>query len=570
MALPNSPRYTPAVSEAFGERSALDFFPEGKSPRPEQIHAIEATEKALHEGKNFIAIQAPVGSGKSYVAIAHAREMEARGGKTHLITAQKILMSQYANEFASPMVEPIKGRANYPCSYDPIKYKDASRGYCRNSKKKGLIQECLKYGSVEAANSFDLPPDAHKCDYWRQLAKAVENPITLYNFHSFLFQQRLGRFGKRELLIIDEAHNTESVLLGFVQIIFSDKLLRLLDIKLDLGLKDTKEVLAWLEKERVVARIKKAVGDKDSVGVSEDVPQGLSASETDQFKELLSRIEDLLRYLDLTEWVIDVTEDFIEGEKPGERTRKLRIRPVFIRPFTKEMLWSKADTVLALSATILDAKTWARNLGIPQANLQFVDIPSTFPVENRPIFREYAGNMGWQNLEATLPSLYGKISEIMDRYPGQRGIIHGHSERLCRLIRENVNSPRIITLDMFTNRDKDAMLRVHEAKPDSILLASGFHEGIDLHDDLARFQMIAKVPWPGTEDKFVKARMKIDGSYLPMQAALKLCQSYGRTVRHDADFCDTFVLDSGFDRFMQTCGWLLPKWFVAAVDKGPK
>lgn len=557
------------MSEATGERSALSFFPAGKEPRTEQIRAIKETEREFRDGKSFVAIQAPTGSGKSYIAIALASELADRGGKTHLITAQKVLMSQYSEEFKSPTVEPIKGRSNYPCNYDSYRYKDASRGYCRSSKKKGLIQECLKYGSVEAANQFIIPPDAHKCDYWKQLALAIDNPITLYNFHSFLFQQRLGRFGKRDLLIIDECHNTESVLLGFVQILFSDKLLQVLGVKLNLSLKNAKEVVAWLEKERVVARIKSAVGAKEKGEVSEDVPDGLTASETDQFNELLGRIDDLQRYMDLTEWVVDVTEDPLENDF-GDRTRKLRIRPVFIGAFTKELIWSKAEKVIAMSATILDAKTWARNLGIPGKSLGFVDIPSSFPVENRPIIPEYAGNMGWKTLDATLPNLYATVGRILDRHAGQRGIIHGHSERLCRLIRDNVKDPRIIHLDMFANRDKSAMLRAHETRPDSVLLASGFHEGVDLKDDLARFSMIAKVPWPGTEDKFVKARMEIDGSYLSYQCALKLIQSYGRGVRHDKDHCVSYVLDSGFDGFLSRCGWLLPKWFSGAIVKSPK
>lgn len=548
-----------------GERSALQFFPEGKEPRAEQRKAIHATEDEFKDGKKFVALQAPTGSGKSYLAIAHAREVADRGGKTHLISAQKVLMDQYSNEFKSPLVEPIKGRSNYPCQYDTFKYKDASAGYCRRSKKKGLIQECLKYGSVEAASQFVLPPDAHKCDYWRQLALAVENPITLYNFHSFLFQQRLERFGKRDLLIIDECHNTEAVLLGFIQILFSDKLLRLLNIRLDLTLRNAKAVVAWLEKERVVDRIKKVVGE----GRSEDVPNGLSSSEADQLRELLDRIDDLQRYLDLTEWVVDVTEDPVENDF-GDRTRKLRIRPVFIGAFTKELLWSKADQVIAMSATILDPKTWARNLGIPGSSLGFVDIPSSFPIENRPIFLDYAGNMSWRTLEATLPSLYSKITKILNRYPGKRGIIHGHSERLCRLIRDNVNDPRIIHLDMFDKRDKTAMLRAHESRPDSILLGSALHEGIDLIDDLCRFQIITKVPWPGMEDPFVKARMNADGSYLPYQTALKLIQSYGRGIRHKEDHAETWMLDSGFDGFLTRCGWLLPDWFVSAIDRTPQ
>lgn len=549
------------MTEATGERSALSFFPAGKIPRTEQVSAIKATEREFAAGKTIVALQAPTGSGKSFLAISHAREVADRGGKTHVITAQKVLQGQYGTDFPPPLVEIIKGRSNYPCNYDSFKYKNAARGYCRSSKKKGLIQECLKYGSVDTANQFVLPADAHKCDYWRQMVLAMENPITLYNFHSFLFQQRLGRFGKRELLILDECHNTESVLLGFVQIILSDKLLRALGIQLELGLKDAQAVIAWLEKENVVERIKRSLGG----GKTEDVPEGLTASETDQLQELLDRIGDLQRYLDMTQWVVDVTEDPTEDDF-GDRTRKLRIRPLFIGAFTKEMLWSKADRVIAMSGTILDAKTWARNLGISKAALGFVDIPCSFPARNRPIIPEYAGNLSFKTLEATLPNLYVTISKIMQRHAGQRGIIHGHSENLCRLIRDNLKDPRIIHLDMFDKRDKTAMLRAHLNRPDSVLLASGFHEGVDLKDDLARFQMIAKIPWPTMQDKFVKARMEIDPSYLPYQTALKLLQSYGRIIRHKDDWGKTYVLDSGFEGFLTRCGWLLPKWFSDAIQ----
>jgi Rad3-related DNA helicase len=233
--------------------------------------------------------------------------------------------------------------------------------------------------------------------------------------------------------------------------------------------------------------------------------------------------------------------------------------------FAREHLWSKADRVLAMSATILNPRTWARNLGVPWDELATVEVPCPFPIENRPIILDYAGDMSWKNLEETLPKLYLKVAQILERHRGQRGIIHAHSERLVRQIVENVGSPRFVHLDMFPQRNKTLLLDAHAERPDSVIVASAMHEGLDLRDDLARFQIIAKIPWPSTEDALVKARMELDGGYLPYQTALKLVQSYGRIVRHEKDYGTTYVIDAGFEGFRRRCGYLLPKWFLEAI-----
>jgi Rad3-related DNA helicase len=542
---------------------AISFFPSRYTPRPEQVEAIGKIESAFDGGKKIVAFQGPTGSGKSFVAMSIARKTAALGQKTHILTAQKLLQTQYQNNFPSPEVEVMKGRSNYPCSFEPLDNRNASRGYCRRIKKSAIIKECLKSGTLEEAQKFELPPEAHSCDYWAQMTRAMRSSITLFNFQSFLFQQRLGRFGKRDLLILDECHNAESVLMQFVQLTLSDKILKRLGIRLDFRLQTGKDVLAWLEKNAVTDKILAELG---GAARTENVGSKLTPQETDQLQTLLDRIGDLEKYLDLTQWVVDVTEE-VDPDDDKDRTRKLRVRPVFVSLFAKELLFSKADRTLAMSATILDPKTWARNLGIPFKDLAFVEVPCLFPVKNRPIFLEYAGNMSWKTLEATLPKLYPTVSRILDRHKGQRGIIHGHSERLCKLILENVGSPRFIHLDQFPGRNKTELMKAHLERPDSVIVASGFHEGVDLHDDLARFQIITKIPWPSTEDKLVKVRMETDGSYLPFQAALKLIQSYGRAVRHKDDFSHAYITDAGFDSFASRCGWLLPKWFTDAIQK---
>lgn len=542
--------------------AALDHFPSGMTPRLEQKTAIGAIEAALSRN-TVVAFQGPTGSGKSAIAMTHARHARAQGQKSYLLSIQKILQDQYWSQWPSPEIEAMKGRSNYECTYDPALSKDASRGYCRRVKKSSLIQKCLTMGTVEEAQHLELPVEAHLCPYWAQMQRTIKNPIALFNFHSFLFQQRLGRFGPRDFMVLDECHQTENVLLQFVEIILSDETLSKFGVRLDLRLTTAKSVIDWLDRERVEEKIFEALG---SAAATEDAAENLSPEETDRLRALLERLSMLRKFMALTEWVVDVTEEPDEGQSPLSRTRKLRIRPVFISLFANDLIFSKASKTLAMSATILDPKIWARNLGLSQKNVSYIEAPCTFPVENRPIIKEYAGNMSWKTLQETLPKLYQVIEKIMERHKGERGIIHAHSERLVRLITENVASPRFVHLGLYKTRDKAALLKDHSLMKDSVIIASGLHEGIDLHDELARFQVIAKIPWPGMDDAFVKARMSSDGSFLPYQTSLKFLQSCGRGVRHETDWTVTYVVDSGFERFLSSCGWLLPKWFVDAIE----
>lgn len=540
----------------------MSFFPAGRTPRPEQEQAAAEIDSHFDAGKPVVAFQGPTGIGKSFLAACYFRQASAAGKGVHLLTAQKILQRQYMEDFPPPEIEVMMGRSNYPCTFDLDRETDASRGYCRRIDRKAIIEDCLKHGTVEEALRMELPPEAHSCPYFEQLMKAIQANVTLYNFQSFLFQQRLERFGTRHLMILDECHNAESVLLQFVEIVISDAVLQDVGIRIDLTLKTAEDVLHWLERERVERKVKEALGN---AAETEDVAEGFTPEETDRLRSLLQKVADLRRFLELTSWVVDVTDD--GNEEDPDSTRKLRVRPVYIAPFAKELVFSKASRVLAMSATILNSGIWAKNLGLARDSVATVEAPCPFPVSNREILLEYAGDMGWKNQPETLPKLYSAIVRLLERHKGQRGIIHGHSERLCKLILTNVRSPRFLHLDQFPGRDKAALLKAHAMRSDSVIVGSGFHEGVDLKDDLSRFQILAKVPWPMMQDAFVKARMAIDKWYMPYQTALKLVQSSGRSVRHSKDWAVTYVLDSGFEYFMKQAAWLLPTWFKEAVRK---
>ncbi|NBO93927.1 MAG: hypothetical protein EBV06_16705 [Planctomycetia bacterium] len=93
-----------------------------------------------------------------------------------------------------------------------------------------------------------------------------------------------------------------------------------------------------------------------------------------------------------------------------------------------------------------------------------------------------------------VPQLAQYIQEIADHYEKQKGIVHA-TYQLAYLLRKHLTSSRFIFHDRDNKTERYQEFR--NARPDSgkVLIASGMYEGIDLPEDLGRWQIIAKVPW---------------------------------------------------------------------------
>lgn len=551
---------------AFGA-DILSDFPSKWSPRSEQIDAILKIQKLFDSGKRIVAFQGPTGLGKTLVGMTFANRVKAQAGNTHILTITKILQEQYATDFPSPEVEILKGRANYSCTHSATFGVDATRGYCKKEFDRSIIGECLEFGSPKQALRLALPPSAHRCTYWKQLQICHDSPITLFNFKSFLFQQRLGRFGRRRFMIIDECHNIEAELMNFVTLELSERVLSLIKETIDRPLNSKREIQQWLEEKRIYEKLVVAAGTEL---LSEDPINGLDEEDSDEVKKAILKVENFMRYLNATDWVSEVKP---YRDRDGANRKKIVAKPLFVRTFAEDILFSKADKIIAMSATILDFKTWARNLGLSPESTGYVEGPCVFPTARRLIFLDYAANLGFKHFHhkqnPTWPKCVDKVVEIIQRHKGQKGIIHTHTNPIARLLQKEIGSPRFLFQTDF-DENKKALLAEHTRRQDSIIVAPAMHEGIDLKDDLSRFQIIIKTPWPDLGDKLVSARNAVDKSYMPWQCALKLVQSYGRSIRSKDDWAVTYIIDEGFEDLLHRARKILPRWFLEALRQPEK
>jgi hypothetical protein len=114
-------------------------------------------------------------------------------------------------------------------------------------------------------------------------------------------------------------------------------------------------------------------------------------------------------------------------------------------------------------------------------------------------------------------------------------------------------------------RDEVIIEHVNSTKP-TVLISPSLYLGLDLKDDLSRFQIITKVPYPDLGDRWINEKRKLSGQWYNWQTGLRLVQGYGRSVRSKDDWAITYVLDSGFGNFVNKNKNILPDWFTEAIQ----
>lgn len=501
-----------------------------KTFRPHQKETLEQIGKLIEE-KDYILINAPVGSGKSPMAVAIA----AGFNFAHLITTQKTLQDQYIRDFSD--VVTIKGKSNYPCKSYPGLW--CNKAPCR--KDRGLV--CFKQRFSD-------------CAFYVQLEKARTAQMTLHNFSSFLYQTAYTKYwdDPRDVMIVDEAHNLENTLMSFVSIsipvkMTSHKIPKSGDLdryrRLLIDIKTEFEV--ELDKIRLLIR-------------NEVDPFQLRQlfDDEEKYSKTVERIDFYFSQSNPDDWVVKPLLD-----KKTNQVRALEVKPIFVREFAQNTIFNYAGKVICMSATI-NKEEFCRSLGVPEYRTAYLEIPSTFPKENRPIYRSYVGNIGRDTLDEMLPRIARKITNILTQNPDTKGIIHTHTYQITEYIAKNVKSPRLII--QRGSELREGILKEHiESSDPTVLVTPSMTEGVDLKDDIARWQVLCKVPYLNLGDKQVRARLDRDKDWYYWQAIRTVCQAYGRAMRSAEDYADFYILDRNFETLLERYADAFPVWFREAL-----
>lgn len=560
-------------------------FPK-ESYREGQKEAIEFAINAFNNGKKLVILECPTGSGKSAIGMTLANMVK----RSYYLTITKVLQDQLVNDFGSSIVE-LKGRNAYPCTfYDRYGSKlverklwseeqlkrlntnpDCSNGFCRSKYNSGddkfKCNKCFLTSGIDNSSKpkgeltqlpFGMKYSA--CPYYEQVYSAVKSRKVVMNFSSFLFQtQMTKRFDEpRELMIIDECHNIEPQLLDFVSFSINDQFLESHGIEIP-ELNTAAEYKNWMEKSKVneilFERIKIANRDGDTK-LEDELSRVLK-----KYQMFIENMED-----PDAEWICEY--DTIKLNNKVHR--KVTLKPVFAKKFAHNLLFKYANNILMMSATVLDVNVICNSLGIDREHVAAFRVKNRFPKDNRPIYLHTVAKMtgGKQRMDEWGPLLLKEVTNIVNKYKGKKGIIHTHNYAIMDyIIRRADNKIRDRLLDQRNFSDKNELLKFHaQSDYDSIIIAPAMHEGVDLIDDLSRFQIICKIPYPNCfDDKQLARRVELDRKYYIWLTALKLVQSYGRSIRSPEDFADTYILDESIYKFVKDAGKMLPVWFTEAL-----
>jgi ATP-dependent DNA helicase DinG len=508
-------------SQAF---SIEEHFPFAGSIRSAQQKALGTIQQARDTHKKFVLLELPTGTGKSAVGIAAAKWASTWGSGGYILSTQKALTAQYMRDFASMGLVELRGRSSYDC-----------RDFSSN----------CEVGASLRGKSTNV---CLKCPYKVAKDRFVSQKIGVTNFDYFLAETLYsGQLPKRSMLVIDEGHILEQKLLGFTDFEISPFSLQKYSVAIP-TIKDGDIVAAteWIHDQMIPAidTFIRAIPE-DDVEQSEDRRQA---------ENLMRRMHRFVAG-NQQEWAF-----WTDG-------KRLVFRPLGAALYAQEYLFSRAEMVVIMSATILDFNVFRNTLGIDENDCVCLAVPSEFLVENRPIFYRPLGSMNFQNKASTLPKIADALDKLLRAKPDVKGLIHTNSYEMNRLLTQALvaagHGSRIIT---HGSGGAEAAIERHiMSNAPTVLCSPAMTEGLDLRDDLSRFQVVVKVPYPPFKDPYVVARRRLDKDWYSWQTAMRLIQATGRSVRSETDYAETYIVDSNFGDFRRLNQRLLPAWWRAAV-----
>jgi len=535
----------------------LDYFPDGFTPQSQQVDIINKIEVAFNNGFNFVVCCAPTGSGKSFLSktlsnkspeisqnfkgliesynafrvdqfgdFAKAEECESEPSfGAFALTITKSLQDQYTNLFKDS--EALKGKSNYLCRVDPSYNVDFAP--CHFNPR--IKESCL-------VNST--------CDYYCARRDTLVNKLGILNYSMFMSLPEHVK--KREYIICDEASELESELVKRFSRSLNYKILKRLGYKpIDIPVENYGKFRVWLGElilklGNEVEDIKKLLGKKK---------KNTSTADTDVqrfklFSNLLAQIKTTVDTWEDCEYVI---EHNLEG---------VTLKPLRVDNLAKH-IFKYGKKILLMSATIIDHVSFCKTLGIEK--YQYIEVDSTFDPKNAPIYVTTGSKLNYKNLKEKLPVLKDNILKICEFHKNVKGVIHTHTMEITQYLKDNIDDPRFLfRLDGANN--EQIIQRHIEATGPTILVSPSMTYGVDLKEDLARFQIVAKAAYMPLNDERIKKLFKEDPNWYVNQMLNQLIQACGRGVRTKNDKCITYIMDGTITDAVIRNSKKLPKYFL--------
>jgi Rad3-related DNA helicase len=537
-------------------------------PRKEQKEALSFIESEYQKNKlnKFFLLNLPVGSGKSHLALMIAdwyKKNVNRMARVDIITNSKILQDQYSGEYES--ICDLKGKENYECqSYS-----------C----------SCAQGSEFNRLNKTSC----ESCPYSNARESYISGGVSLTNFYLYIlyamYNPKLMESRDARVLIVDEAHEFDDVMSDFVSIKITETIVKkfkfsneyeiMKRLKGVTSISNYVEFLKFLASE-ILTTIESMENGMSSAprNVKEDkrdlkISKVLKTKNMDvkimqlatDLKQYQTKIEIFLKEYkeNPNNWVLETNYN----EKL--RQKELSLEPIWAYDYLDKYVFSHYDMVILMSGTILDKNLFCQLNGLDVTKAVYYSIRSPFNPKNRPIYYMPVGKMSYKSKEETFKRYIPYIQKLLDKYKNKKGIIHTNSFELAKWIEGSIKDPRLIFHD---STNKDEMLRFHkESDKPTVIVSPSMDTGVSFDNDDARFQIIAKVPYPSLGSQKNKLRQSNNPDWYSWKTVSGIVQMTGRPVRSNLDYADTIIIDGSFGDVIKHSSHFLPDWIQEAIKK---
>jgi len=371
------------------------------------------------------------------------------GVKALILVGTKQLSYQYEASFPDNVVV-IKGRNNYPCALHPELTADL--GPCTVVKKHVCPAKI-----------------AGDCPYYAAKEQAIAADLVVTNYSYALSE--LNYIGKlvRPFLILDEAHRTERELMSWINISINKKTLG----KHGIRVPSLKGLTQW--REWAIATVPRLGGILGQLAIQ---------AETFSWdKSHMKDLQQLARAHGEVQRLSELQETWLEEYRPYS----VKFKPVWVSKYAYPFLLGHCDRALLMSAT----PPFPETLGIQGYGT--MEVPSTFPVKNRPFVNLALVKLNRQNLDSQLPRVVSETDQLISKHraEGHKGIVHTVSYRIRdHILGYSRHQDIMMTHDRSDRSEILAEFMASEGP--RVLVSPSMSEGVSFDDDLARFQVIVK------------------------------------------------------------------------------
>lgn len=482
--------------------------------RPGQRKAIRTLQFAR---TTHVVINAPTGSGKS--GIAAALPMVDPERRYVVLTGTLALQNIYA---MFPHLTDLRGARHYECV--------AAKGEFASwfgKRRRGFI------GADEGPCHFNqmcgLKDEG--CPYFDAKRAFIASRSGRTNYAAWLANRRTGTgLGPADMVLCDEAHTLPEQLMAAHRV---DIPYSLLDARPPRG---WRKWARWATERLTMLEAKELRIDLEGM-----------------HREQLSRSLRLLADMDETwAWEEDVEGFHFEPTVPRNLLSLLQT-------------FDGVSQIAYLSATITPAMLDL--FDVDPADVTYLELPNTFPVERRPIYVIPSPKGSWKAMQdgENWTRLVNVIDELCEDRDDRRGVIHTVSFQRARdLYYASAHQPRMI-LHTPGESGQAVVDRFRQAGPTAILVSPSVMTGHDFPYQDAEFNIIAKMPFPNTSSPIMRARCAATPRYRDHYTMQHLVQACGRVNRAADDFGETFIADGDFRWWYRQNRDLAPDYFDDAL-----